>query len=618
MVEVLTFSRDGRQLGSCSLDGTGRLWDVTRGEQLLGFAGRRLKFFAEDRRLAVMGGTDWRVYERVDQGELTTLAHPTAQVEFSPSPEAGADSRWLATAGPAGVHLWDADTLAPVADLQLDLCGTATFQPQGEILATYGRLSQLRLWPLRPASEGVAAPWQVGPPRVVPTAQPQHRMQHACWSRDGKRLGVVDYRNDKVYMIDPDDPKKPRLLGQLSALGWLALSPRGEWAAAGAFDWHKAVVWRVADGQTVMKLANAGSVAFSGDGRWLGVGSPSSYRLFRAGGTWDQSLEAARDEIDYQFAPLAFSPDSRLLALAVSRRQVCLIETATGRAVLTLTSPDAGIVCALAFSADGSRLAAARQDRDVQLWDLRALRRQLAAFDLDHPALLFNGTPRPLTRGVPLRVALGPSPKTAQNWSDHWKEAAETEDRWDRFPDAIAAYNRALAALPDGAWRERADLLHFRARAQLRNGAPDAARDDWRQALELVPDHAAATHALARLYAAGPPSVRDPRRALPLALTAADRRTPPDWALNTLGITFYRLGRTKEAVAALERGHERLVKDREPFDLYYLALCHQRLGDAPTAKDFFTRAEAARPLLAPELAAELQRLRAEAAEVFKK
>jgi tetratricopeptide (TPR) repeat protein len=309
------------------------------------------------------------------------------------------------------------------------------------------------------------------------------------------------------------------------------------------------------------------------------------------------------------------------LALAVSRRQVCLIETESGRSVLTLTSPDAGIVCSLAFSADGSRLAAARQDRDVQLWDLRALRRQLAAFDLDQRGPLFEGTPRPRTPGVPLRVALGPSPKTAQNWSDHWKGVAEAEGKRGRFPDAIDAYNRALAALPDGAWRERADLMHCRARDQLRNGAPEAARDDWRQVLELVPDHAAATHALARLYAAGPPSVRDPQRALPLALTAADRRTPPDWALNTLGITYYRLGTTKEAVAALERGREQQVKDREPFDLYYLALCHQRLRDAPTAKDFFTRAEAGcalpSPQLAPELAAELQRLRAEAMEVFR-
>jgi tetratricopeptide (TPR) repeat protein len=222
---------------------------------------------------------------------------------------------------------------------------------------------------------------------------------------------------------------------------------------------------------------------------------------------------------------------------------------------------------------------------------------------------------------VPLRVALGPSPKTAQNWSDHWKGAAEAEENLGRFPDAITAYNRALAALPDDARRERANLLHCRARDQLRNGAPEAARDDWRQALELVPDHAAATHALARLYAAGPPSVRDPQRALPLALTAADRQTPPDWALNTLGITYYRLGRTKEAVAALERGRERPVKDREPFDLYYLALCHQRLGDALTAKDFFTRAEAAcappSPQLAPELAAELRRLCAEAVEAVR-
>jgi Tfp pilus assembly protein PilF len=198
---------------------------------------------------------------------------------------------------------------------------------------------------------------------------------------------------------------------------------------------------------------------------------------------------------------------------------------------------------------------------------------------------------------------------------------ADGEASGDRFPDAIDAYTRALAALPEGARRERADLLHRRARGHLRNGATEAARDDWRQALDQVPDHAEAAHALARLYAAGPPSVRDPRLALPLALAAVDLPTPPDWAPNTLGVTYYRLGRTKEAVEVLERGRGRPAGNREPFDLYYLALCHQSVGDAPTAKHFFTRAEAARarpaPQLAPELAAELRRLRAEAEEVVR-
>jgi WD40 repeat protein len=102
MVEVLTFSRDGRRLGSCSLDGTARLWDVARGEPQLSFAGRWLKFLDEGRRLAVMGGTDWRVYERVEQGELTTLAHSAAQVEFSPD-----GSRLAAARQDRDVQLWD-------------------------------------------------------------------------------------------------------------------------------------------------------------------------------------------------------------------------------------------------------------------------------------------------------------------------------------------------------------------------------------------------------------------------------------------------------------------------------------------------------------------------------
>ena len=72
----------------------------------------------------------------------------------------------------------------------------------------------------------------------------------------------------------------------------------------------------------------------------------------------------------------------------------------------------------------------------------------------------------------------------------------------------------------------------------------------------------------------------------------------------------------------MKLGRGRPAAGREPFDLYYLALCHQRLGDTLTAKDFFSRAEAAcarpAPPLAPELAAELRRLRTEAAEIVRR
>jgi hypothetical protein len=62
---------------------------------------------------------------------------------------------------------------------------------------------------------------------------------------------------------------------------------------------------------------------------------------------------------------------------------VQLIDPTTGRALATLQAPEPRQVSWLCFSPDGDRLAVATTGDHVQLWDLRLIRRQLAAMGLD-------------------------------------------------------------------------------------------------------------------------------------------------------------------------------------------------------------------------------------------
>jgi WD40 repeat protein len=65
---------------------------------------------------------------------------------------------------------------------------------------------------------------------------------------------------------------------------------------------------------------------------------------------------------------VAFSPDGTLLASAGVERQVQLWDVATGRQVCTL--PHGDEVMAVAFSPDGTLLASGGYDNQMYLWGI--------------------------------------------------------------------------------------------------------------------------------------------------------------------------------------------------------------------------------------------------------
>jgi tetratricopeptide (TPR) repeat protein len=163
--------------------------------------------------------------------------------------------------------------------------------------------------------------------------------------------------------------------------------------------------------------------------------------------------------------------------------------------------------------------------------------------------------------------------------------------QWD---GALADLHAAIRLRPTGP-------TAYEARASLYRLLGDPARElaDLQAVVDFEPDNPTRLSALAWYLVAGPPALRDPARALPLAerLAPWDGRYEPMIVLlgarKARGAVYYRLGRFAEARACFEAN----LKERHPLyrgtDLFFLAMCHQRLGAAARARQCYDEGVAA-------------------------
>jgi serine/threonine protein kinase len=116
----------------------------------------------------------------------------------------------------------------------------------------------------------------------------------------------------------------------------------------------------------------------------------------------------------------------------------------------------------------------------------------------------------------------------------------------------------------------------------------------------------------------GPPDRRDPVRALQLIRQALQEEPDKPSFWNTLGVALYRNGQYKEAVASLNNSVGKGQSDA--YNLFFLAMCHARLGDEVKAKECFDQAVKWMEMhkdLNPERVGELKAFRAETETVLR-
>ncbi|HKB41061.1 MAG TPA: protein kinase, partial [Gemmataceae bacterium] len=388
-VTSITFSHSGDLLASSGWDATLRLWDPMTGRLLLSKdSGPHPQFSPDDRLLGhTVAGSKVELWEVTSSSAACrVLCGPLGRggiwnADFSP------DGRLLASADADGIHLWDWAALRKVASLPLGDPHAVVFHPtDGSLYACGGR--SLYRWPIGPDPGSDAGGLQVGPPQLVGDAASIWR---ACFKPDGHLLAATDRTHGQAIVFDLRGKSDKVLLRQHPDIGHVAISPDGRWVATGTFGAFRTAVkvWDARSGKPVWDLpldvaqANA-DVVFSPDGRWLVTATPEEYRFWQVG-SWEPGRVLPRERSDSS-ASLAFTRDGKMLAVSLSARRVRLLDVATARELASLTAPDPQRVFHLCFSPDGSQLAASCEQQEIQVWNLRGLRRHLAEMGLDWEA----------------------------------------------------------------------------------------------------------------------------------------------------------------------------------------------------------------------------------------
>jgi tetratricopeptide (TPR) repeat protein len=492
-----------------------------------------------------------------NQDDLSLIYRPLVRGSSEPltfrRPSIRHDNRLLAVGSDRGVVFWDLARGVECGFLPVVSTEQVIFEANGGLL-TSGRAGIDR-WAVQidPASGELS----IGPPRDLlftwKNGEIAEDQSGRIIARAGGNTSDVQI-SGRIFRVEPH-----------LECSYVAVSPDGEWLGAGS-QRAGAQIWRLRDHLKVADLpvTKGGYLNFSPDGKWLLTGSPPS-KLW-ASGTWALHRELGG-------TGLCFAPDSRLLAILDDGQVIRLVEAGTGRVIARLQSPDRAAVTSAVFSPDGSRLVLVGENSTVHVWDLRALRKALAALGLDWDAPAY-----PDEKSVAAPLALVKC--------DLGLLSAELERFRESPATRIDRYNARIKTTPNDAFAH-----HHRAHAFWALGRANEAIADLEITLRLGPDDAHVRAVLADicnhsawLLSYFPSSSRNATRAVTLARRAVELAPNHIYYVNTLGIALYRAAQYEEAIAILEQFLAGPRGGHGGFELFYLAMAEHRCGKRDQAR----------------------------------
>jgi serine/threonine protein kinase/WD40 repeat protein/Flp pilus assembly protein TadD len=607
-----------------------RLWDVVHGRLMLSLTtGYDIPRFSRDGRILVQRGEQRRPWRVEPALEYLPLVHGSSRPLNYQRPSIHREGRILAVGTDQGVVLWDLETRTELEILPIGLAWHSAFSVIGDLL-TNGLAGVLR-WPVRVDRTGGQV--RLGPPIRLPLPGTNCAIDE---DREGRTVVVAGH--SAAYLVTDD---RPFSIGPLEDCLGAYVSPGGEWLATGSFTATGVMIWKLPEATKVATLPTSRPThaAFSPDGRWLATEEPC--RLIEAG-SWREV-----HRFDGRFK--CFSPAGGLAVVVDASNVLLLVAIETGRILARFESPDQHPTGFVTFSPDGSRLVETSNDPPgAHVWDLRAIRRQLAEMGLDWDAPPFPPARSSTGEGdnppLKLDTDFGFLKNVVENRKSHEAQNSVPAE------ELIARLNERLKTSP-----EDAESLHQRGHAFLRSGRPEDALADFTTASSRRPQdahlrayrgvslfnlnrYALALDQLDEAVRMDPQSVRaitnldqalnnvawqmagrDPLLAARMAAFAVALAPGDQTSLNTLGVAQYRASRFASAIETLQRSLAAGHGQFDAFDLFFLAMAHHRLGHRAEARPCFDRAVrwvSEQKALNPRHASELAAFRAEAESVL--
>jgi WD40 repeat protein len=323
VISAFAFSPDGRHLATASMDYSIRLWDFERRQRLATFHGHLSEVwavtFSPDGQAIVSGAKDgsvkwWPVRPPVKEDVVPG--------SFLPPLAISPDSHRLAAAHQGAIVFFNLATLEREQEIPL---GNAP-----------------RSGPARPPAAAFS--------------QDLTLLAHA--HEDGRvQLWHTTTGESTTFRVSERGPQQ------------VALSPDGRALVTSGFG-RSLRWWDLRSGTNVVLETEARRAFFSPDGRILAglAGWGSNVEL------WDTTPLTLRTNVVSEVelpgeVAAAFSPDSRLLAVACADDTVRLWDTTTG-APVGICAGHKQSISSVAFAPDGKTLATASDDNTIKLWNV--------------------------------------------------------------------------------------------------------------------------------------------------------------------------------------------------------------------------------------------------------